>query len=268
MKRCQDETCFRRVTVRGILDAIKASVEASASPINPFIFWVYRPLLLEHDHLIMSAFILPASGGLSNKDNVWTLTVALGVLYSTYSLLARIYSVYFGPLSKIPGPKLRAFTRIPDVIATVRGTKDRELVKLHGKYGVAVRIRPREVSYAASPEVWKEISGFKSVTYAHTHTHTLLSHAHISIRTPTAAWAAPRAFFQLRTDIISFLPAPKILPSTLIKTSITCAVYLTLSTTKSTLGNAKSCPILSPTRLFVKLSRFSRDGRANLGTDW
>lgn len=220
----------------------------------------------------MSAFILPASGGLSNKDNVWTLAVALGVLYSTYSLLARIYSVYFGPLSKIPGPKLRAFTRIPDVIATVRGTKDRELVKLHGKYGVAVRIRPREVSYAASPEVWKEISGFKSVTYAHTHTHThthtLLSHAHISIRTPTAAWAAPRAFFQLRTDIISFLPAPKILPSTLIKTSITCAVYLTLSTTKSTLGNAKSCPILSPTRLFVKLSRFSRDGRANLGTDW
>lgn len=128
----------------------------------------------------MSAFILPASGGLSNKDNVWTLAVALGVLYSTYSLLARIYSVYFGPLSKIPGPKLRAFTRIPDVIATVRGTKDRELVKLHGKYGVAVRIRPREVSYAASPEVWKEISGFKSVTYAHTHTHTHspFSHTH------------------------------------------------------------------------------------------
>lgn len=130
----------------------------------------------------MSAFILPASGGLSNKDNVWTLAVALGVLYSTYSLLARIYSVYFGPLSKIPGPKLRAFTRIPDVIATVRGTKDRELVKLHGKYGVAVRIRPREVSYAASPEVWKEISGFKSVTYAQTHTHSLthppFSHTH------------------------------------------------------------------------------------------
>lgn len=126
----------------------------------------------------MSAFILPASGGLSNKDNVWTLAVALGVLYSTYSLLARIYSVYFGPLSKIPGPKLRAFTRIPDVIATVRGTKDRELVKLHGKYGVAVRIRPREVSYAASPEVWKEISGFKSVTYAHTHIHIPFSHTH------------------------------------------------------------------------------------------
>ncbi|EMF09938.1 cytochrome P450 [Sphaerulina musiva SO2202] len=112
----------------------------------------------------MSTFILPASGGLSKKDNVWTLAVALGILYSTYSVLARFYSVYFGPLSHIPGPKLRAFTRIPDVIAIIRGTKDRELVKLHGKYGVAVRIRPREVSYAATPEVWKELNGFKSVT--------------------------------------------------------------------------------------------------------
>lgn len=214
----------------------------------------------------MSTFILPASGGLSNKDNVWTLAVALGILYTTYSVLARFYSVYFGPLSHIPGPKLRAFTRIPDVIAIIRGTKDRELVKLHGKYGVAVRIRPREVSYAATPEVWKELNGFKSVTYAHT--HTLLSHAHISIRTPTVAWAAPRAFFQLRTDNTFFLTASKILPTTLIKTSITRAVYLTLSTEPSTLGNAKSCLILSPIRLFVRLSRFSRDGRANLEKDW
>ena len=110
--------------------------------------------------------ILSTSGGISTSGNIWLLTAALGALYITYTVLEALYSAYYGPLSRIPGPKLRAISNIPDIISMLRGTKDLEIPELHRKYGPVVRIRPKDLSYAAGSQAWKAIYGFKSQAYA------------------------------------------------------------------------------------------------------
>lgn len=92
----------------------------------------------------------------------WFLGLFSLALYTVYTLSSSIYDVYFGPLSKIPGPRLRAFSRFPSIITLMQGCEARTYPELHDEYGPVVRIGPREVSYAAGAEAWKEIYGFKS----------------------------------------------------------------------------------------------------------
>ncbi|KAF1947874.1 cytochrome P450 [Clathrospora elynae] len=69
-----------------------------------------------------------------------------------------VYRVYFHPLSKFPGPKLRAATRIPGHIAVWNGSCDRVLIRLHARYGHIVRINPNELSFT-DPNSWRDIDG-------------------------------------------------------------------------------------------------------------
>ncbi|KAF1836188.1 cytochrome P450 46A1 [Decorospora gaudefroyi] len=83
-----------------------------------------------------------------------TLTTLLLIRF----IIRAIYRVYFHPLSKFPGPKLYAATRIPWVISTVRGTRNDVLRDLHQKYGHVVRINHDELSFT-DPDCWKDIDG-------------------------------------------------------------------------------------------------------------
>lgn len=92
----------------------------------------------------------------------WSVGLISIALYIVYSFSSSIYGAYFGPLSKIPGPKLRAISKFPSIITSIKGCERTTYPELHDRYGPVVRIGPREVSYAAGAEAWKEIYGFKS----------------------------------------------------------------------------------------------------------
>lgn len=59
-------------------------------------------------------------------------------------------------MSKFPGPKLTAFSRLPLVTATVTGQTWQYLEKLHTQYGDIVRIAPDEITTTRSG-AWKDI---------------------------------------------------------------------------------------------------------------
>lgn len=67
-----------------------------------------------------------------------------------------IYLAFFHPLSKYPGPKLWAISRIPWAYHVIKGDVWHSLDKFHDQYGPVVRIAPDELTYI-SPKVWKEI---------------------------------------------------------------------------------------------------------------
>lgn len=83
------------------------------------------------------------------------------VIYISYSLVYSLYDVFLGPLSKFPGPKLRAFTKIPSILTQWKGDESTVLPALHAKYGPVVRIAPREISYAVGAEANRDINGHK-----------------------------------------------------------------------------------------------------------
>ncbi|KKY25486.1 putative toxin biosynthesis cytochrome p450 [Phaeomoniella chlamydospora] len=74
-------------------------------------------------------------------------------------ILSAIATVYFGALSKIPGPKLWAASQIPSQWSVMRGTYHLDLLELHKKYGSPVRIGPNEVAFFTA-------QSFKDI-YAH-----------------------------------------------------------------------------------------------------
>lgn len=73
-----------------------------------------------------------------------------------------MYAAYFHPLSKVPGPKLNALTRIPYIRHLLRGSTVESFVDLHKKYGEVVRISPNEVSFTSGETAWPEIYGFRT----------------------------------------------------------------------------------------------------------
>jgi cytochrome P450 len=72
-----------------------------------------------------------------------------------------LYRVYFHPLSRFPGPKFSAFTRIPLLKATWAGDLHRHVAKLHEDYGEVVRISPDELSFIG-PTAIRDIYGHGS----------------------------------------------------------------------------------------------------------
>jgi cytochrome P450 len=89
------------------------------------------------------------------------LVLSLVGLAITHRLFSSIYSAFFGPLSKIPGPKLRAFTELPELIDLIRGTDVVNKAALHAKYGPVVRVSPNKVIFASGAQAYKDIYGFK-----------------------------------------------------------------------------------------------------------
>lgn len=66
------------------------------------------------------------------------------------------YKTYFGRLSKIPGPRIWAATRLPYVYYLCKGRLVHRIRDLHEQYGPWVRIAPDEVSFS-DPRAWAEI---------------------------------------------------------------------------------------------------------------
>ncbi|PSN66721.1 cytochrome P450 [Corynespora cassiicola Philippines] len=72
-----------------------------------------------------------------------------------------IYRVYFHPLTRFPGPKLAAATRIPQLYSILIGSSHDRLCKLHQQYGDVVRVSPDEISFIG-PQAWRDIHGHGS----------------------------------------------------------------------------------------------------------
>ncbi|EFQ34944.1 cytochrome P450 [Colletotrichum graminicola] len=86
-------------------------------------------------------------------------TVSLGV---AGLLLWMLYNVTLHPLSKYPGPKLWAATRIPYALMVFRGDEPKTILALHKRYNAdVVRVSPNELSFQ-HPGAWKDIMGHRS----------------------------------------------------------------------------------------------------------
>lgn len=105
------------------------------------------------------------SHGLLRPTDVWTICLTFISLYVIASAGQAIYDAFFGPLSKYPGPPLRALSNYPRLLALARGTESEAAAALHQKYGPVVRIGPHELSYNSGAEAWKDLHGFKKLVY-------------------------------------------------------------------------------------------------------
>lgn len=88
------------------------------------------------------------------------LPTALCLIAVLSSALA-IYRLWFAPLSRFPGPRRTALTRLWIIYHEFRGTRTVVLDKLHAKYGPVVRVAPNEVSFNDAQGL-KDIYGIKS----------------------------------------------------------------------------------------------------------
>ncbi|KAI5866411.1 putative cytochrome P450 [Durotheca rogersii] len=78
------------------------------------------------------------------------------LLLLTYPLVRGVYNLTFHPLAKVPGPRTWSASRIPFVLALLRGTIVHDIERLHRKYGPILRIAPNEVTFAQS-DAWDDI---------------------------------------------------------------------------------------------------------------
>ncbi|KAH8723085.1 cytochrome P450 [Phaeosphaeriaceae sp. PMI808] len=88
--------------------------------------------------------------------------VSLAIAFVVVRWVVRgIYRVYFHPLSRFPGPKFSAFTRLPYLTAIAKGELPRHVAQLHEQYGEVVRLSPDELSFT-NPKAWRDIYGYGS----------------------------------------------------------------------------------------------------------
>ncbi|KAL8945861.1 MAG: hypothetical protein Q9222_007658 [Ikaeria aurantiellina] len=80
-------------------------------------------------------------------------------LLVTYTALKGFYNIYLHPLSKYPGPKWCAATKIPIAYFSWIGRISHWLLDLHEQFDSdVVRVSPDELSFI-SPSAWKDIYG-------------------------------------------------------------------------------------------------------------
>jgi hypothetical protein len=65
---------------------------------------------------------------------------------AVYYILSLLYSIFFHPLRRVPGPFLARFSELWRNIRYFRGSWLDDVVSLHEKYGPVVRIAPNEIS--------------------------------------------------------------------------------------------------------------------------
>ncbi|KAL3457283.1 amino acid permease-domain-containing protein [Aspergillus heterothallicus] len=101
-------------------------------------------------------------------------SLVLVVLFSLLYLIVTTYiSLYHSALSSIPGPKLFALTKWRLAYEDYRGTRTRYMLSLHEKYGNAVRIGPREVSFNTLPALRTIYDRKKLLNHAYSKTSVL-----------------------------------------------------------------------------------------------
>lgn len=75
--------------------------------------------------------------------------LGLASLFLSTSLISYvIYQCYFHPLAKFPGPVMFKLTRTWYAIHARNGLWHQKLMRMHAKYGPAVRIAPNEMQVA------------------------------------------------------------------------------------------------------------------------
>ena len=99
--------------------------------------------------------------GLSQDSHYLNLFFMVVALIMIYSFTTTIYHAYFGPLSRIPGPMLRAISILPHCLTNWAGENCSTTLALHDKYGPVVRMAPTIISFAGDAEAWKAVYGFK-----------------------------------------------------------------------------------------------------------
>ena len=65
--------------------------------------------------------------------------------YLAYQLGNIVYTIFFHPLSNVPGPWYLATSRVPYIRHNLNGTLLPWMQELHEKYGAVVRYSPNEV---------------------------------------------------------------------------------------------------------------------------
>lgn len=70
--------------------------------------------------------------------------------------MSTIQYLYFHSLSRFPGPRLWAISRIPYVLALVKGDLTQRTQELHEHYGPIVRLAPNELSFIDA-QAWQDI---------------------------------------------------------------------------------------------------------------
>lgn len=87
------------------------------------------------------------------------LSVAVITITSYFGRI--LYDAFLGPLSKFPGPRFRAVSKLPGIYTTITGRDAFVRSKLHEIYGPVVRVNPTELSFNNGAEAWEAIYGFK-----------------------------------------------------------------------------------------------------------
>ncbi|KAL4866519.1 hypothetical protein BDV12DRAFT_210446 [Aspergillus spectabilis] len=85
----------------------------------------------------------------------------IGISLTVLAVMTKVvYNLFFHPLSRFPGPRSHAISRIPYLYRAVMGTLPFDMLEFHKRYGDVVRIAPDELA-SAHPDAWKEIQGHR-----------------------------------------------------------------------------------------------------------
>ncbi|MCJ1294430.1 hypothetical protein MMC34_005988 [Xylographa carneopallida] len=83
-------------------------------------------------------------------------------LYCVYLLVSAIYSVWFHPLKKFPGPPLAAASYLPYALHLADGSFSVWVKSLHQQFqSDVVRLSPNDLSFIGA-SAWKDISGYRA----------------------------------------------------------------------------------------------------------
>ncbi|KAL8909504.1 MAG: hypothetical protein Q9207_000184 [Kuettlingeria erythrocarpa] len=92
-------------------------------------------------------------------SGIWSIALLFISVAVIYGILKALYNVYLHPLSKFPGPRFAAATKIPVAYVSWHGELSHWLRGLHEQYDSdVVRISPDELSFIL-PAAWKDMLG-------------------------------------------------------------------------------------------------------------
>ena len=98
---------------------------------------------------------------ISSPQTTLNLLLTLTALSIIGWVAFKLHSVFLGPLSKYPGPKLWALSGYPRAYSMSQGRESSDIVAFHQQYGPVIRIGPNELSYASGADSFKDIYGFR-----------------------------------------------------------------------------------------------------------
>jgi hypothetical protein len=96
------------------------------------------------------------------------LQIAIIVLFALAIYKFIIHPLLFSPLASLPGPKLYALSKWRLAYEDLKGTRTREIWRLHQRYGPVVRLGPNEVSFnslSALRTIYGAGSGFERTRF-------------------------------------------------------------------------------------------------------